>query len=261
MTEHSSRPLAAFVRQVSPRLGECELTHVGRAVPDVSRALQQHEAYANALGELGARVHWLPPLPENADGVFVEDTAIVVPEIGVIARPGALSRQPEVESTAAALSTVRSLRRIEAPGCIDGGDVLRIDRTVYVGASTRTNAAGIEQLRSVLEPLGYRVRPVPVEKCLHLKTGVTFIPPDIVLLNPLWIDPSPFADFSVLAIDKQEPFAANTLTLNGTTLVSADYPRTAERLAAREVKIRPLAIGELHKAEAGLTCLSIVLDL
>ncbi len=257
---NNKNKITVLVRQVSPMLAQCELTHLARGALDAAEAAEQHKRYAQALEAMGARIVWLPPLPDHADSVFVEDTAVVVPEMAVIARPGAASRQAEVESTAQVLSRHRPVQRIVAPGCLDGGDVLRIGRTVYVGASTRTNAAGIEQLGRILTPLGYQVRAVPVTKCLHLKTGVTFVAPHFLVFNAAWIDPADFQELQPIAIDPAEPFAANTLTLGEETLVSADFPRTAEKLQAAGIAVRQVGIGELHKAEAGLTCLSIVIQ-
>ncbi len=252
--------LFALVRSVSPRIAECELMELERTPIDPRRAAIQHEQYVGALSGLGARVEWLPPLPNHPDGVFVEDTAVVVPELAVMTRPGAVSRQGEVESTAAALLRFRPLRRIVPPGTLDGGDVLRIGRVLYVGLSARTHREGIAQLEASLSGFGYRVRAIPLHGCLHLKSGVTFIPPDRLLVNPEWVDAAAFAGVTAIAVHPEEPDAANTLTLGGTTLVSARHPRTAERLRAAGVQVRLLAVDELHKAEAGLTCMSVVLE-
>ena len=250
----------ALVRPVSPRLADCELMEIERRPIDAGRAVQQHQKYVVTLAELGARIEHLPALPEHPDGVFVEDTAVILPELAIITRPGAASRQGEVESTAHALSPHRPLRRIVAPATLDGGDVLRIGRALYVGSSARTNRDGIVQLEAAAGPCGYRVRAIALQGCLHLKSAVTFIPPDHVLLNPDWVDPGLFAGLQAIAVDPQEPNAANTLTLADSTLVSSQHPRTAERLAGAGIRLRFLEVGELHKAEAGLSCMSLLLE-
>ncbi len=247
------------MRAVAPSLGRCELSFLERSEIDIPRAQAQHAAYAAALTSLGCQLQWLAPLPEQPDGVFVEDTAVVVPEVAVSTRPGAASRRGEVESSAAALAAHLPLRQISAPATLEGGDVLRIGRNLYVGASRRSNAQGVAQLAQALAPFGYRVRAVAMRDCLHLKSAATFIAPDTLLVNPAWVDPAEFGCARVLAVAAGEPFGANTLTLSGVTLVSADYPRTRELLETAGIATRTLEVSELHKAEAALTCLSVVL--
>lgn len=252
--------MIAFVRELSARLEHCELSFIARAPIDGARARQQHRGYLAALAELGCALRWLPPLSEHADGVFVEDTAVLVPELAVLSRPGAPSRRGEVDSVAASLAGVRPLTRVLPPGTLEGGDVLRIGRTLYVGESARSDAQGTAQLAAALERFGYAVRPVATRGCLHLKSAATFIPPDTLLANPDWVDPGVFDVRRVLRVDAAEAFAANTLTLAGVTLVSADYPRTRERLHAAGIATRALEVSELHKAEAALTCMSLILE-
>jgi len=251
--------MIALLREVSPSLAACELSFLARAPIDVERARAQHAHYAAELTALGCSIEWLAPLPENADAVFVEDTAVVLPETAVITRPGVASRRGEVESVAASLAGHRPLKGIVAPGCLEGGDVVRIGRNLYVGVSGRSNAAGIEQLRAALAPFGYRVAGVAMRDCLHLKSAVTFIPPDSVLVNRAWVDPDVFDARSVIEVDDSEAFAANTLTVQGVTLLSAAFPRTEERLRAAGVTTRALDVSELQKAEAALTCMSLML--
>lgn len=249
-----------LVRPVSPRLQACELTHLSRAPIDSALAERQHTAYVQALAALGADVVKLPELPDQPDGAFVEDTAVVLPEVAIVTRPGAASRRSETASVTAMLTGARVLRQVPAPACLEGGDVLRIGRVLYAGLSSRSNPEGVEALREAVEPFGYEVRAVPVRGCLHLKTAATFIPPRILLLNPAWVDTAAFGDCELIEVDPDESFAANTLTLGGTTLVSAAFPRTRDRLEARGVATQGLDISELEKAEAGLTCMSLVLE-
>jgi dimethylargininase len=143
---------------------------------------------------------------------------------------------------------------------LDGGDVLQIGRRVFVGSSGRTNSQGIAELARTLSPLGYSVQAVPLTGCLHLKSACSFIPPDILVVNPSWVNPRLFGPQRLVAVDECEPYGANTLTIKGTTLVSTAYPRTHDRLLAAAIVTRALDVAELHKAEAALTCMSLLLD-
>jgi len=251
--------MLALVREVGSDLARCELTFLERAAIDLARARDQHRAYTAALSSLGCSLEWLPPLPGHPDGVFVEDTAVVLPEVAIVTRPGAASRRGETASVAAALRHYRPLAHIEAPGTLEGGDVLQVGRTLHVGSSGRTNAAGIAQLTGALAAHDYQVQAVAMRGCLHLKSACSFIPPDILLVNPDWVDAGVFARLRVITVAESEPHAANTLTVAGTTLVSAAYPQTAARLAAAGVAVRVIDVSELHKAESALTCMSLLL--
>lgn len=252
--------MMAFLREMSPLLERGELTHLPRRPIKIERARKQHEAYAGVLRELGLQVEAVPAVPEHPDGVFIEDTAVLLPEVAVIARPGAASRLREVESVATLLAQYRPVQKITGPGRLDGGDVLRIARTLYAAQTARTNAEGIAELREIVEPFGYQVRVVEIQDCLHLKTACTFIPPGFLVINPAWVDPRQFGEREVITVDKGEPFAANTLTLAGTTLVGAAFPKTEMKLREAGVVTRRVDISELAKAEAGLTCLSLILE-
>jgi dimethylargininase len=252
--------MLALVREVSSTLAQCELTHLTRVAIDVERAQQQHREYTRTLQALGCSLEWLPPLPEHADGVFVEDTAVVLPELAVVTRPGVGSRRGETPSVAAALARHLPVVSVAGPGCLDGGDVLRIGRELYVGASARSNAAGVAQLAAALEPHGYRVRAVSLQGCLHLKSACSYVAPDLLLVNPAWIDAALFGALRVISVDEREPYAANTLSVGGTTLVSAAFPHTQRRLEAAGVATRALDVSELQKAESALTCMSLLLE-
>jgi dimethylargininase len=249
----------ALLRAVADAIDRCELSYVGRSEIDLARAQAQHAAYAAALTSLGCRPQWLTPLPAQPDGVFVEDTAVVVPEVAVITRPGAASRRGEIDSAALALADHLPVRRIREPATLEGGDVLTIGRRLYVGASARSNAQGVAQLAQALAPFGYSVRAVAMRDCLHLKSAATFIAPDTVLVNPAWVDPAEFGCARVINVAADEPFGANTLTVGGITLVSADYPQTRQLLEQAGIATQELDVSELHKAEAALTCLSIII--
>ncbi len=252
--------MIAIVRDVSRSIAECQLSHVDRTPIDVARAASQHHEYRMALESLGCRVIVLPAAHDLPDAVFVEDMAVVVDEVAVMTWPGAASRRAEVDSVAEVLSHYRPLRRIEAPGTLDGGDVLRIGRNVYVGRSARSNDAGIAQLRALLAPFRYCVVAVETRACLHLKSGVTQAADNTVLLQPAWVDRAAFADCKVIEIDPGETHAANVLRI-GTTLVMPNcFPRTRQRLELAGIRVVAVDVSELQKAEGAVTCCSIVFN-
>jgi dimethylargininase len=248
----------ALTRAVSPNIVDCQLTHLARRPIDVERAIVEHDAYERALGDLGATVLRLPAEPSLPDGVFVEDTAVVLDELAVIAQPAAPTRRGETLSVAARLTAYRPTIAIEPPGTLDGGDVLVVDRTVFVGQSARTNASAAEQLRDVLAPWGYRVVTVAVTHCLHLKSAVTRVADATLLLNPDWVSPGTFAGFAHVNVDPAEPLAANALAVGGAVLHPRHFPMTRGRLESAGLAVVPVEMAELAKAEAGVTCCSIV---
>lgn len=247
-----------LVRDVSPRIAECELTHVARVPVDPGLAADQHIRYCQVLSELGARVEWLAPLPEAADGVFVEDTAVVVDEAAVVTRPGVASRQRETASMAEALAAYRLLLTLPDDARLEGGDVMRVDRTLYVGRSARSNRAGIDALARLLAPHGYHVEGIDLAGCLHLKSACTFVPPRYLVFNPDWVDARWFPHLTPIAVDPSEAFGANTLSLGGVTLVGAQFPRTEARLRQAGITTRAVDVSELAKAEGALTCSSVI---
>lgn len=250
----------AYTRALSPRLAEGELTHLEAQPIDIVRAGAQHAAYERALADAGFAVRRLPALPDDPDSVFVEDTALILGRHAVITRPGAASRAGETASTAAALDNDFILHPLPA-GTLDGGDVLRIGHILYVGRSGRTSDEGIEALAALVEPLGFAVRAVEASGCLHLKTAATFAGADpagnpVLLYHPDWISPAIFADVEPVAVT--EPAAANVLRAGDRLFVSAEAPRAAAMLASRGFAVVTLDVSELHKAEAGLTCMSLI---
>ena len=250
----------AFTRAVSPRLADCETTQEGRV--DVARAVEQHAAYEAALAAAGLDLRRLPPLDDFADGVFVEDNALLLGEHAVILRPGAASRADETESTAAGLRAFFTLHRLDG-GHVDGGDLLRIGKTLYAGLSSRTDEAGLQALAALIAPLGYDVVPVPVAGGLHLKSAATFAGHDaagtpILLHNPAWIAAGYFTGVEPLAVAPGEDFGGNVLRVGETLLTAADSPRTGEMLAARGFATVTLDISEMRKADAALTCMSLI---
>jgi dimethylargininase len=252
--------LTALVREVSPTIDQCELTHRAREPIDPARAAAEHGQYVAVLAALGCTVRWIPPAPTLPDAVFVEDAAVVVDEVAVITRPGAPSRRPETPSMADALRPYRRLAGIEAPGTLDGGDVLRVGRTVFAGRSRRSNDGGIAQLAAHLAPYDYQVRALEARGCLHLKSAVTEIAEGTLLLNPAWVNPRAFGDLDLVEVDPAEPPAANALRIGAAVVHAAAWPRTRERLERRGVHTIPVDVTELAKAEAGVTCCSVILE-
>lgn len=252
----------ALTRAVPASLARCELTHVARAPIDVARARAQHAEYERALAAAGCERVRLPELPEHPDSVFVEDCAVVLAELAVATRPGAASRRGEVASVARALAAYRPIAALEAPATLDGGDVLALGRTLFVGLSQRTNAEGVRQLRALVAPHGLAVEAVPIAGALHLKTAIARADAHTLVANPAWVETARFASHGeVVAVDAREPFAANVLHVRETTLCAAAFPRTAERLAARGVRVVAVAADELAKAEGGLTCGSLLVEI
>lgn len=252
--------LTALTRLPGPALARCELTHLTRVPIDVPRALEQHGAYRNALRNLGIAVLELPDDPAYPDGVFVEDTAIVLDEAAILGAPGPTSRRGEVGAIAEALRPFRQLLTLPAGACLEGGDVLRVGRTLFVGQGGRTDAAGLCGLGALAGPLGYRVVPVGVRGCLHFKTGCCALDETTLLVNRQWIDTAPLAGFRLIDVPDEEPWGANVLRVAGVVLVSAAYPRTADRVCDLGHDVRVLDVSEFHKAEAALTCLSLIVE-
>jgi dimethylargininase len=252
--------LIAITRAVSPSIVQCELTHLAREPIDVARATAQHEAGERALEALGCVVVRAPAAPEQPDAVFIEDTAIVLDELAVMTRPGAQSRRAETIAVAEVLAAYRPLHTLSKPATLDGGDVLRIDRTLYVGRSGRTNEAGIEQLRNIVAPFEYEVVAVRFSGCLHLKSAVTAIAEQTLLINPAWVSPEAFPGCDVVRIDEREPYAANALRVADAVLYPTEYPRTRDRIAARGMRVETTDCSELAKAEGAVTCCSLVFE-
>jgi dimethylargininase len=250
----------AITRAISRALEHCELSYIARHPIDVALARQQHAAYEDALRGAGCEVWQLSEQADMPDSVFVEDTVIVLDEIAVLTRPGAASRRGEVDSMAAALEGLCTIARIEAPGTLDGGDVLRLDRVVYVGASARSNAAGIAQLARHIAPYGYRVEAASLRDCLHLKSAVTQVSSNQVLVNPRWIDVTQFTGWQAIEIDPAEPHAANALRIGDAVIYPASCPRTAQRLRDAGIDVRCVDMSETEKAEGAVTCCSVILN-
>jgi dimethylargininase len=252
--------LAAITRGVSPAIIHCELSFIDRRPIDLAAAQRQHHAYEELLARLGARVISLPAEPDLPDSMFVEDPAIVLDELAVILPLGTETRRREASSLAQALAKFRKLAYVTLPGTLEGGDVLRIGRKLFVGLTRRSNAEGVRQLTAILAPHNYEIIAVPVTGCLHLKSAVTHLGRNTLLANRAWFDSNPLTGHEWIDVNPSEPHAANALALAGTIIFPASFPRTRARLEARGFHVTPLDISELQKAESGLTCSSLVFE-
>lgn len=212
------------------------------------------------LRQCGAEVLVLDVNRDLPDSVFIEDTAIVLDEIAVLASMGAESRRAEPAGIEPALKKYREVQRIERPAMIEGGDVLRVDRTLLVGLSSRTDLAGARALERITRRHGYRVEAVPVRDCLHLKTACTALPDHRLLANPAWIDLEALKEFECVPVPEEEPWAADVALVGKCVCVLASHARTAEMIAHLGFDVRTIDLSEFAKAEGGVTCLSLLLD-
>jgi dimethylargininase len=250
----------AFTRAVPPSIDQCELTHLERTPIDLERAAAQHRAYETLLERLGCTLRRLDPAPEMPDSVFVEDTAVVLDEVAIITRPGAESRRGETAAMAAALKDFGEICWIESPAMLDGGDVLRVGRRLFIGVTPRTSMDAVRQLHAIVRPFGYSVDAVAVRGCLHLKTAVTAAADDLLVVNAGWVDPQAFEGLHSVPVDPGEAYAANVLRVGNALVCAAASPRTADELRARRFEVHTIDVSELAKAEAGVTCCSVLLE-
>jgi len=249
----------AITRDVSPRFNECEITHIERSVIDVDIARTQHRGYVDALEQLGCTVLELPAETDLPDSVFVEDTAFILPHIAVITQPGADSRKPEIESIAQALSPHIKTVHLREPATLDGGDVLVLGKNIFIGMSTRSNHEAIHQLQELLGKDGYTITGVQLHDCLHLKSAVTRVNDNTLLINKNWVDISHFGNYELVEVDPSEPHGANCLPIGNSIIYPTSFPKTRARLEAKGYTIVGVEVDELAKAEGAVTCCSLVL--
>ncbi|HEY0550536.1 MAG TPA: arginine deiminase family protein [Verrucomicrobiae bacterium] len=212
------------------------------------------------LHNCGANVRVLNVNPDLPDSVFVEDTAIVLDEVAIMASMGRESRRTEVTNMELELRKYRAVERISLPSTVEGGDVLRIGRKMLVGISSRTNRAAVDALDELVRRYGYQVIPVPVRDCLHLKTACTALPDESLLVNPAWLNLDALRGFNVVPIPESEPWGANVALVNGTVCLAAEHRQTAELIHQRGFEVRTTELSEFAKAEGGVTCLSILIS-
>jgi dimethylargininase len=248
----------AITRPVSASIVDCLLTFQERDPIDLDLAETQHGRYEDALSALGCQVERLPAEPEMPDAVFVEDAAVVLDEVGILMHPGAEARRAEVKTVAESLGAYRELLRIEPPGTMDGGDVLRVGKRIYVGRSSRTNEEGISQLRTMLKPLGYAVIDVKIDDCLHLKSAVTQVTKDTLLIDTTWVDPGVFDGYRFIETDPSEHHAANALLVDDSVIYPTAHEGTRRRMQEAGIVVKSVDVSELAKAEGGVTCCSLI---
>ena len=252
----------AIVREVSNSYSECLLQYQQRRPIDVGLAKVQHRAYVDALTGLGLRVVVLPADHRFQDACFVEDAAVVLDEIAVITRMGAERRNGEQQAVARCLAQWRELVHMEPPAQLEGGDVLRVGKFLFVGESSRTTREGIEFLKEVAGNRGYQVIAVPVHGALHLKTVVTAVAPTTIIAAPSMLpELKPYLPgFSIIEVPEEDAAAANVLSRGKAVLLSEGHPTVAAQLARLGLTVTELDISEFRKGEGGLTCLSIIID-
>ena len=246
----------AIARKPGPDFGD-GLTTSALGAPSLPRMLIQHGAYVDLLRTLGLAVDVLEPLLGHPDAYFVEDVAVVTPDVAVITRPGAPERRGEEESMVAVLALHRPVARIEAPGTVDGGDVLMVGRHFFIGVSERTNPEGARALGAILERHGCTWTPVPVGAGLHLKSSVNWAGGGTLLLSEAFRDRPEFAGYRKLVVHPDEEYAGNTLWVNGHLLTPSGSPRTLAQLEGLGLPIHLLDTSEARKMDGGLTCLSL----
>jgi dimethylargininase len=252
--------IVAITREISPRFAECELTHIERTPIDVNIAREQHCEYVHVLKALGCHVIELPAEPDLPDSVFVEDTAFILPEMAVVTRPGADSRKPETESILQALTPWIRVVRVHEPATVDGGDVLVLEKQIYVGRSTRSNQGAIDQLNALLKDDGYTVTGVELHDCLHLKSAMTRVDNQTLLINANWVDAGCFENFDLIEVDPSEPHAANCLPIGDSIIFPATFPKTRARLEDRDYHVVEVDVAEIAKAEGAVTCCSLIIE-
>jgi dimethylargininase len=252
--------LTAITRAVSSAIVDCELSFIDRKPINLEKARAQHHKYEETLAKLGARVISLPEAPELPDSMFVEDPAMVLDELAVICTLGTETRRREAASLATALEKFRMLKHIKLPGTLEGGDVLRVGKKVFVGVTQRSNPEGIRQLAVILAMFGYDLTAVPVTGCLHLKSAVTLLGGNTLLGNRAWFDWKRLEGFDWVDVDPSEPHAGNALAIGETVVFPASFPKTQERIVTQGFRVESLDISELQKAESGLTCSSLIFN-
>lgn len=246
----------AIVRTPGPDLA-LGLTTANLGVPDYKFALEQHTDYVNTLRKLELTIIELPFLPGFPDAHFVEDTAVITPEIAIITRPGADSRREEALHIAPVLEDRFKTARIDDPGTLDGGDVLIIGKNVFVGVSQRTNREGADQLEAILSPFDYKTTRIPLSGGLHLKSSVNYVGENLLLMSEELVDEPGFERFEKMIVPLEETYACNTLWINDNLVVPDGFPETRIMLEDVGLPMHIIRMSEMEKLDGGLTCLSL----
>ena len=242
------RPAKTFARGI---------TTSDLGAPSYELVLRQHAAYIDTLKSIGLNVIELEPLPDYPDAHFVEDTAVVTPEVAIITNPGAPSRRGEEKSIAGVLLQYRQIEYIQAPATVDGGDVLMVGSHFFIGISERTNHQGAQQLAAILEKHGKTVSAIPVGAGLHFKSSVNCVAPNTLLMTRDFADHEAFCGYDRIMVDSEESYSANTLWINSHLLMPRGFPGTKSKLKNLRLPVIELDVTEMQKMDGGLTCLSI----
>ena len=249
--------MIALTHVISPNIDRCELSFLERTPFNYKRAVEQHEQYCELLRDCGIEVIELSMNRSFPDSTFIEDTAVVLDELAIMASMGVESRREEIPGIESVLGYYKDMQHIRLPATLEGGDVLRIEKKFFVGISPRTNIAGFESIKEILEPFGYEVIPVAVNGCLHLKSACVAVDDRTLLVNPCWLDLQPLSDFRIIPVPEDEPAAVNSLRINSTICMHSGYKKTIDSLVKLGFSVKT-DISELLKAEAGMTCSSII---
>jgi dimethylargininase len=249
----------AITRPTGDELQDCELTHIARSPISVPQAISQHDDYLAVLRSLDVTVIELPRLPGHPDAVFVEDTALVLAELGILLRPGAPSRMGELPSMAAALRQYRRCVALQAPATLDGGDLIVFGRRILVGETTRSDADGAAALAELVKPFGYRVDTVPVQGVLHLKSAATVVDDETLIVNPACVDLG-FLGAKVLEVPPAEPQGANVVRVGDSLLADASAPTTIDMLRGHGAAVREVPVDEFAKAEGAISCKGVIFE-
>jgi len=250
--------MLALTHLPSPKMADCLLTFVARSPIDHGRALEQHAEYCRMLRGCGLEVRTLDVNSDLPDCAFIEDLAVVLDEVALVARPASPARQAETAAIDVELRKYRNLEHVVAPAMLEGGDVLRVGRKLLIGLSSRTSAAGAAALAAVSRRHGYEVQTVSVRDCLHLKTACTALPDGRLLVNPAWLDVKALHDFELVPVPEAEPWGANIICLGKCVCAAAEHEETVDLIGRLGFDVRTASLDEFAKAEGGVTCLSLL---
>ena len=243
---------------ISPNIDQCELSFLERTPINYKKAVEQHENYCDLLNDCGLEVIELSMNRSFPDSTFIEDTAVVFDELAIMASVGVESRRGEIPGVESVLGYYRDIQHIRLPATLEGGDVLRIEKKIFVGISPRTNIAGFETIKEILEPFGYQLIPLAINGCLHLKSACVAVDDETLLVNPRWLDLQPLRDFRIIPVPEDEPAAVNSLRIDSTICMHSGHQKTIDLLVNLKFSVKAVDISELLKAEAGMTCSSII---